>query len=118
MKRRFHLARSADIARVKRLGNTFSHPLCILISMPNSKAYNRIAVIAGRSVGNACERNRAKRRIRACLDALFTSIKPGWDLIFYARQKLGLTGFNEIKQAVQELLSDADLILMENHNVY
>ena len=86
--------------------------------MPNSKAYTRIAVIAGRSVGGACERNRAKRRLRSCLDAFFVSIKPGWDLILYARQKLSIAGFDEIRQAVQGLLVNANLILMENNNVH
>ena len=82
------------------------------MAVPNLCTYTRIAIVAGRSTSNACKRNRTKRRLRACMDAFFNSIKPGWDLILYARQKLDSVGYNDIQQCVQELLEKADLILM------
>lgn len=46
-------------------------------------APSRVAVVAGRKVGNAVRRNRAKRRIRAAL--LDTTLPNGLDLVVTAK---------------------------------
>jgi ribonuclease P protein component len=107
--RNFRLASSADFKRVRRFGKSFAHPLVVLIALPNQLEQSRFAVAAGRSVGNAVERNRAKRLIRAALQTLIPSIKPGWDIVCLARHPLPKVKCQEVQSALTYLLKRAHL---------
>ena len=109
MKRKNCLTRSTDIQRVKRTGISFTNPFMILIVAPNNLSFSRFAIAAGRSVGNAVSRNRAKRRLRSCMDALSKMINPGWDLIIYGRQRLLSANYSEIRLAMNDIMQKADL---------
>ncbi len=110
MKRRFRLTRSTDFKRVRRNGKTYAHPLVVLVTNPNDLCQVRLGFVAGRSVGGAVERNRAKRRLRACLADCLERISPGWDLIFLARKPLDQAGFAEICSAVRVVLKKAGVL--------
>ncbi len=114
MKRRFRLRSSTDIERVRRSGKSFPHPLVVLVSAPSGSEQTRIAVAAGRSVGNAVARNRAKRLLRACLEPWLVDLRPGWDVIFLARKPLIDAGFREIYLAVERVLRRANLLVQSN----
>ena len=104
MKRRFRLTGSTDFKRVRRTGKSYAHPLIVLVALPNEKDYSRFAVVAGRSMGKAVQRNRAKRRLREALRPLLPSIAPGWDVIFITRRPMAAATFQEIQRALQTLL--------------
>ena len=110
MKRRFRLTRSTDFQRVRRIGKSYAHPLVVFIAAPNEMQQARVGVVAGRAVGMAVQRNRAKRRLRACIDQWLPSLPSGWDLIFLARKPMDQAGFSEICAAVQLLLKRAGLL--------
>jgi ribonuclease P protein component len=110
MKRRFRLTRSTDFKRVRRIGKTYAHPLVVLVTAPNELSEVRVGVVAGRGIGKAVERNRAKRRLRACLDGLVERLSSGWDLILLARKPMDQAGFREICTAVQLVIKKAGLL--------
>ena len=110
MKRMFRLTRTTDFKRVRRRGKSFAHPLIILIYTEGLFSGTRIGVSAGKSVGNAVKRNRAKRRIRACIDRLLCGIKPGYDLIIIGRKPVLEAEFGELERAMKILLSKAGLL--------
>lgn len=109
MKQEFRLRRSTDFKRVRHLGKSFPHPLLVLVAAPNQLEQVRIAVSAGRSVGGAVVRNRAKRLLRAGLDRLLPGLRPGWDLIFLARRPLPEAGFEKTCLALETVLRKACL---------
>lgn len=113
MKREFRLTRSTDIERVRQTGKSFSHPLVVLIAAPNELGKIRIAVVAGRSVGGAVLRSRAKRLLRAGLDPILTGLALGWDLIFLARRPLPEAGFGKTREALEVVLRRARLFIPE-----
>lgn len=115
MKRRFRLTRSTDFKRVRRLGKSYAHPLVVLIALPNEQGGLRIGVAAGRSLGNAVERNRAKRLIRAVLQPELARITRGWDIAFIARQRMVGADFMDVQRALSALLRRACL-LQETHD--
>ena len=43
----------------------------------------RVGVAAGRTVGNAVKRNRAKRLLRAAMQTLLPTLAHGWDLVLF-----------------------------------
>jgi len=95
---------------VRRLGKSFAHPLIVLIALPNGMEQSRFAVSAGRTVGNAVQRNRAKRLIRAVLHPLVPVVNPGWDLLIIARKPIATATFSDTYKALVYLLDRANLV--------
>ena len=110
MKRRFRLRRSTDFERVRRSGKSYAHPFVVVIKHPNDLAFSRFGFSAGRSVGNAVQRNRAKRRIREIVRLRMSKIQPGWDLVFLARKSIHEAGFDELRAAIDLLLERAGVV--------
>jgi ribonuclease P protein component len=104
VKRRFRLARSTDFQRVRRIGKSYAHPLVVLLLAPNDLDHVRVGFVAGKAIGNAVQRNRVKRRLRACLSSWLPCFQGGWDMVFLARKPMDQAGFIEICAAVQALL--------------
>jgi ribonuclease P protein component len=111
MKRKFRLRSSTDFKRVRRLGKSYAHPLIVLIKHPNEVNISRFGVAAGRSIGNAVERNRSKRRIREIIRIQIPKIQTGWDIIFLARQPMKDASFAELQAAVDQLIERAGISL-------
>jgi ribonuclease P protein component len=109
MKRKFRLRKSTDFKRVRRLGKSYAHPFVVLIKYPNQQTISRIGITAGRSVGNAVKRNRAKRRIREIICLRITQLQTGWDIIFLARQSIKDATHTELQAAIDGLLKRAGL---------
>ena len=110
MKRRFRLTSSTDFERVRRLGKSYAHPFIVLIALPNEVDNSRFAVAAGRSIGKAVQRNRAKRILRETLHLLIPSIASGWDIVLLARKPITTAAYPEIEAAIKTLLSRANLL--------
>jgi ribonuclease P protein component len=110
MNRNYRLTSSSDFQRVRREGKSYAHPLAILVVSPNGLKESRFGVTAGRAVGNAVLRNRAKRRLRAALQEHMTNVKPGWDIILIARSQLPQAKWQEIRETLATLLRRADLL--------
>jgi ribonuclease P protein component len=111
VQRRFRLTSSEDFKRVRRFGKSYAHPLLVLIVQGHERpAGCRVGVAAGRSVGSAVRRNRAKRLIREAIRPLLLEIKPGWDLVVLARQPLESANLAQTQEALLRLLRRANLI--------
>jgi ribonuclease P protein component len=70
----------------------------------------RVGVAAGRMVGPAVKRNRAKRLLRAAMQALLPSLNPSYDLVLIARPALASSTLDETRQALVSLLRRSKLI--------
>lgn len=118
MKRRFRLTRSTDFQRVRQTGKSYAHPLVVLIALPNPDQadYSRFGVAAGRSVGKAVCRNRAKRLLRNVLQGCLPTIAPGWDVVVIARRPMADATFWQARSALLALLKRARL-LQEIHDI-
>ncbi|HNT23250.1 MAG TPA: ribonuclease P protein component [Anaerolineales bacterium] len=110
MKRSFRLTRSTDFKRVRQFGKSYAHPLVVLVTLPNPGTDSRCGVAAGRSLGGAVQRNRAKRMLREAMRPLMTVIRPGWDLLLLSRRPLAQAQLPEIQSALQQLLRRAGLL--------
>jgi ribonuclease P protein component len=104
------LTKSSDIQRVRRLGKSYAHPLIVLIALSNDTGISRFAVIAGRSVGNAVQRNRAKRMIREAVRSFLPMIAPGWDVILLARKPITAASSQQLQESVGILLKRSRLM--------
>lgn len=109
MKRIFRLTSNADFKRVRRKGKSFAHPLVVLIALPNDLSSTRFGISAGRSAGNAVQRNRTKRQIREIIRPLIPKIETGWDIVILARKPISNASYREIETAIQQLFNQAKL---------
>lgn len=103
------LKTSQDFQRVRREGRSWAHPLVVLIACPNGQAESRAGITAGKTVGNAVARNRAKRRLRAAARLAEAQIRPGWDVVLIARPPLVKAKWLEVTEALAQLLRRAKL---------
>jgi ribonuclease P protein component len=74
----------------------------------------RVGVAAGKPVGTAVKRNRAKRLLRAAMQTLLPTLAPGWDLVLIARPALASSTLNETRQALLSLLHRSKLISLSD----
>ena len=110
MQRRFRLTRSEDFERARRSGKSYANRLVVLVVHENDAGHARVGVAAGRTVGNAVKRNRAKRLLRAAMGALLTSVRPGWDMVLIARPPLAASNCDEVRAVLVALLRRAELM--------
>jgi ribonuclease P protein component len=109
VQRRFRLTRSTDFKRVRSYGKSFAHPLVVLIVLDSDEPELRIGVTAGRSLGSAVRRNRAKRLLREAVRPLLPILPDGHALMLIARPPLLDADFTPIQAAIRDLLVRAGL---------
>ena len=110
MQRKFRLTRSEDFKRVRRSGKSYAHPLVVLIVQSNNQPRVKIGVAAGRTVGTAVYRNRAKRLLREAMRTLIPNIASGLDLILIARPGLVSASLEDTHRALLNLLQRAQIL--------
>lgn len=110
LKRNFRLSKPVDFQRVRRLGKSQAHPLLVLITMPNGLDRTRVGFAAGRSIGNAVKRNRAKRVLREAMRPLMDNINTGQDIVLLARTKLLTSQSKDIEAALSQVIKRSGLV--------
>lgn len=110
MQQRLRLTRSEDIKRVRQEGHSLANAILVLVFLPKPGGQSRIAVVAGKSVGGAVQRNFAKRRVRSALQVLIEILQPGYDLIIIARKPILEANFKIVVDSLRNLLSQAGLL--------
>jgi ribonuclease P protein component len=123
VQRKFRLTRSEDFKRVRRSGKSYAHPLVVLIvqahdkpGSPSGQPRVRVGVAAGRTVGTAVYRNRAKRLLREAMRPLISDITPGLDIILIARPGLVSSSLEDVRQALLTLLQRANILIPLNES--
>jgi ribonuclease P protein component len=99
---------------VRRFGKSYAHPLVVLVAQANQGVEVRVGVAAGRTVGSAVKRNRAKRLLREAMRNLIPSVASGWDVILIARPALASSTLTETREALLTVLRRAELISLSN----
>ena len=114
MKHSFSLRRGSDFQHVWDEGKSWSHPLVVLRARANGMDSCRFGFVAGKKVGKATARNRAKRLLREAVRPRLPLLVPGWDLILIARKGSEQAEFIEIDNAVHTLFLRAHMIVVES----
>jgi len=97
------LKENKDFRRLYYRGETIASKCLVTYAMKSRGKSCRYGITTSKKIGNAVQRNRSRRVIRAAFNELEPRICGAWDFVFVAR---GLTS----KVKMQDVLSD-----MENH---
>lgn len=81
------LNQNRDFQTLYRRGVSFVTPFVIVYMRPNRLGKNRLGITAGKKIGNAVNRNRAKRIIRAAYQELEQELPVGMDFVIVARAR-------------------------------
>lgn len=73
--------------RLYRQGKSQVTPFFVVYSKKNRLKINRLGITATKKIGNAVERNRAKRVIREAYRLLEPQLPIGMDIVIVARRK-------------------------------
>ena len=97
------LKENRDFRRLYNRGKSIASKTLVTYSMKNRSSFCRFGITTSKKIGNAVERNRSRRVIRAAYQELEPRISGNWDFVFVAR---GLTS----RVKMQTVKKD-----MENH---
>jgi ribonuclease P protein component len=103
------LRRSRDITRVLKAGSRAQSRRMVLYVAPGTGA-SRAAWVAGRRVGGAVARNRARRLLREAWRRLASGVPAGYEFVLVARGPFGQAKATEVVEEVEGLLRRAGVI--------
>lgn len=83
------LKRNKDFLMLYQRGKTVVSPYVVIYVRRNRLKYNRLGITAGKKVGGAVQRNRAKRVIRAAYREAAPLFPKGIDMVIVARAAIG-----------------------------
>ncbi len=104
------LRRNDDFRRVRAWGRSWANRLLVLGVLSNDEARVRVGVTASRRFGGAVARVRARRLIKEAARPWLHKISGGWDVVFIVRAPLRSASFQDVSQAMAQLLRRAGLV--------
>lgn len=100
-----------DFRRLYGRGKNFVHPLLVTYVMKTKRGEVRYGITAGKKVGCAVMRNRARRVIEAALRECLKSVNcSGADIVFVARSRTPFSKSQDVANAMIQHLKAGGLI--------
>ena len=104
MKNTVSITENRMFQRLYRKGKSLVTPFFVVYTMKNRQKFNRLGITATKKIGNAVERNRAKRVIKEAYRLLESELPGGMDIVIVARKKTVFMKMQTIKAALGGLV--------------
>ena len=100
-----------DFLRLYHRGRSCAKPALVVYAMKNRTGHCRVGITTSKKIGNAVQRNRARRVIRAALQQLLLENNlSGWDFVFVARTKTTRVKSGVVQAAMKDALHTLEVI--------
>lgn len=103
------LKKNSEFRRAYARGKAYADPALITYVVKNRAGVCRMGITASKKIGNAVERNRARRVIRAAAEML-GEFEAGYDLVFVARTKTVFRKSTDIRRVMKKQLTSAGVL--------
>lgn len=91
-----------DFMRAYKKGKFTANKFISVYYFPNRSPYNRIGITTSKKVGNAVQRNRARRIIKAAYRNLENMFPIGFDIVFVARPDIIFQKSTNIEKFIKQ----------------
>ena len=101
-----------EISTIFTDGRRYNTPYITILVSRNANQHDRegrVAFIAGKKLGGAVWRNRAKRRLRGVCYEVGGPF-PGWDVVLIARKGIENASFDDMKSQLTRALNKARIV--------
>ena len=103
------LRRQRDFQALREQGVSRAHPLLVLRTTPNKLAYSRFGFAISRRIARrAVVRNKLRRRLQDLVRR--APVQGGWDMLFIARTAAPTATFDELQQALANVMERAKVL--------
>ncbi len=103
------LKQNWEFRRAYNRGLSLVAPMYVLYICRGKKGELRLGITAGKKIGTAVSRNRAKRVITAAFDMCAEHIPTGYDCVVVARTKILKTKSNRVAEIIKRQLKQENL---------
>lgn len=113
MQKYITLKENTDFNRVYYRGKSSAKPQLVVYLLKNRLGVCRIGITTSKKIGNAVERNRSRRIIRAAFQSVIKEYDlegKGYDFVFVARTKTKYLKSTHIEKAMLECFKDLGVI--------
>ena len=100
-----------DFNRVYKKGKSKGSKYVVILFLKNNLDYSRFAFVASKKVGNSVKRNRARRLMREAFRSFSYKMKPGYDVVFVARNTIEGCSEEEVQRCMYGATKGSDLFV-------
>ena len=106
------LNQNTDFQRTYYRGKSTARPALVVYAMKNRVGICRVGITTSKKIGNAVERNRSRRIIRAAYQSIFKqyALKGNYDIIFVARGKTKYLKSTQVEKAMLDCITELGLV--------
>lgn len=104
------LNRNNDFRRLYSRGRSYTNPALVTYVLKNRAGICRIGITCSKKIGNAVERNRSRRLIRAAFSTISDEVNPNYDIVFVSRVRTRSLKSTQISKIMYEQLKMAGVI--------
>lgn len=96
------LTENRDFKRLYARGRSTVHPCAVVYRMRSKcRDGNRLGITASKKIGNAVERNRARRLIKEAYRLTEPQLPLGWDIVIVARRRTVTSKMPDVAAAIR-----------------
>ncbi len=110
MKKTVTIKSNCEFRRAYGKGKVFQAPALVSYVLKNRAGICRIGITTSKKIGNAVERNRTRRIIRAAYREIEGKINGNYDIVFVARSRTKYKKSTQIAQIMLSQLKEAGVI--------
>ena len=110
MKQTVTIKSNCDFRRVYGKGKSYQGPALVSYVLKNRAGICRIGITTSKKIGNAVERNRSRRVIRAAYSMIEDKIQGNYDFVFVARSKTKYIKSTKLAEMMLLQLTEAGVI--------
>ena len=107
------LNRNTDFRRLYHRGTSYANPALVVYFMKNRAGICRIGITTSKKIGNAVERNKSRRLIRAAFQSVYRDYEDylqGYDFVFVARGKTRYMKSYQLEKVMIQQLQKGNII--------
>ena len=116
MKKTVTIKSNCDFRRTYGKGKVFQAPALVSYVLKNRAGICRIGITTSKKIGNAVERNRSRRVIRAAYREIEEKINGNYDIVFVARSRTKYQKSTQLAQLMLSQLEEAGVVDETNNN--